>query len=509
MYQPKISRRWPLASYIARHARDFFKLLVVDECHQYKSGSSDRGRAYGQLCDAIGPVLNLTGTFYGGVASSIFYLLYRSQPTLRQEWAYGEERRWIETFGRIQKTYKTGSALGKHSAHQKKLTSRKEIPGIAPTILRHLLKTAIFRSVKDLGIMLPKFTDEVISLPMAPAQQASYDEVYQFTWQEVKTWKSKYLSSWLQWALARPNSAFRTEKVQGLTLDHEGQPLALVAKRAVSNANSEAGLPTLLPKEAWLVNKCKTELAEGRKVLVYLRQTGTRDIRARILEILHAAGLPAQNLPDNVSPLRREAWVERQQPQILITNPKRVETGLDLVMYHTAVFYEIEYSLYTLWQACRRIWRPGQTRPVKVYYVVYQDSMEEKAINLIGKKMAAGQMLYGDDVAGALVEDSSEGFINDLIDALKKEQRGEKLTAIENLFDQDDGTTESAAGSPTRKSPTLDAQVIETATMTLEWLRSQGVQVDNTLTPRKLRQIAQPKGRRRKTVHSEDQLILF
>ena len=146
--------------------------------------------------------------------------------------------------------------------------------------------------------------------------------------------------------------------------------------------------------------------------------------------------------------------------------------------FRTAIFYEIEYSLYTVWQACRRIWRPGQTRPVKVYYVVYKDTMEDRAIRLVGKKMAAGQMLYGDDVAGALVDDTDSGFVQELMRAIEDE---EELEAVAAIFGKDDGTTESAVGSPTRTSPPLKNPFIV-------WLRDRGYKSrDEVVTMRKRR----------------------
>ena len=48
---------------------------------------------------------------------------------------------------------------------------------------------------------------------------------------------------------------------------------------------------------------------------------------------------------------------------MLITNPRLVPTGLDLVNFASVVFAEVEYSLDALWQALRRVWRLGQTRP--------------------------------------------------------------------------------------------------------------------------------------------------
>ena len=102
-----------------------------------------------------------------------------------------------------------------------------------------------------------------------------------------------------------------------------------------------------LPKEDWLVNYCLAERRQGRKVLVYLWQTGTRDIQDRVEHSLKRAGLNVTVLHGNIDPRKREEWIAKRTPatDVLVCNPKLVETGLDLVMYSTVIFYEIEYSL--------------------------------------------------------------------------------------------------------------------------------------------------------------------
>ena len=146
----------------------------------------------------------------------------------------------------------------------------KEIPGTAPTVLKHILHTAIFRSIKDLGVVLPPFADEVVTLPLTAAQQQDYDRVERFTWELVREYRNRYLSAWLQWTLARPNSGFRKEVIEGVTADE-----VLVVDAVFTGAE-------LSPKEEWLVQHCRQERAQGRKVLVYVRQTATRDIRKQI-----------------------------------------------------------------------------------------------------------------------------------------------------------------------------------------------------------------------------------
>jgi hypothetical protein len=39
---------------------------------------------------------------------------------------------------------------------------------------------------------------------------------------------------------------------------------------------------------------------------------------------------------------------------VLVVNPKLIETGLDLVQFSSLVFYETTVSLYVLWQGAPR-----------------------------------------------------------------------------------------------------------------------------------------------------------
>jgi hypothetical protein len=249
----------------------------------------------------------------------------------------------------------------------------------------------------------------------------------------LKSGDNSLLSVWLQTALARPNSAFRADDVTrtlkrapisnpdnntDLTVASERRKLLRKGGERATLMQLEpvTGAGEWLPKEKWLMDYCTSEVLRGRKVLVYVRQTGTRDIQPRLVEALRSAGLRPKILRPSVPPERREAWVREQaaDTQVLITNPKLVETGLDLVMYHSVVFFEIEYSLYTLWQAMRRVWRLGQTQPVTVTFLSYRDTLEDLALKLMGRKLYAAQMLYGDEVGGAIVESDDGNFLAEL-----------------------------------------------------------------------------------------------
>jgi hypothetical protein len=509
LFEYSEARRWSIAEYIKDKAHGRLKILIGDECHEYKSKSSDRGVAFHQLAEATMYTLTLTGTYFGGRSTSIFWLLHRLTPSVRQDFAFHDELRWANAYGLLEsvRKRKVGKDLadedGAFTGNRRYRDQAHEIPGVSPAIITRLPHNSIFLNLKDLGIELPPYTEDVVELDMEDGQARQYREMESIL-RHMARRDSRYLSLWLQWALARPNSAFRDEVVMlnhanvpanQLTalakelLDSTGdsemhQQVAQILLEAARTAQTAAGkrekevivqsplmpLPAvlqeqliesdLLPKERWLASFCQSEKAQRRRVLVYVRQTGTRDIQERIEDVLKDAGLRVITLYSSVGPRKREAWIDRHADvDVLITNPRLVATGLDLVNFASVVFAEVEYSLYVLWQALRRVWRLGQTKPVKAVFSVYRGTMEAQALALMGRKMRAAQLLYGDNVGGAIVPIEDGDFITELA---REVLRGAQLDDLQSLFADelqmcklDEDQRHSPMGCPTEISPIL------------------------------------------------------
>jgi hypothetical protein len=66
-----------------------------------------------------------------------------------------------------------------------------------------------------------------------------------------------------------------------------------------------------------------------------------------------------------------------------------------LVFCETILFYETGYSIYVLGQASRRSWRIGQTRPVKVKLLHYDETIQESCLRLMGKKLLVSMAMEG------------------------------------------------------------------------------------------------------------------
>ena len=119
-------------------------------------------------------------------------------------------------------------------------------------------------------------------------------------------------------------------------------------------------------------------------MLIYTSWTRT-DSQQKLLKLLRKEGYCTDILTPRIETEKREEWVEKRVKsglQVLITNPRCVETGLDLNAFTTLIFYSMGYNLFTLRQASRRSWRINQTAPrVEVYMLYYADTMQAKAMN--------------------------------------------------------------------------------------------------------------------------------
>ena len=89
--------------------------------------------------------------------------------------------------------------------------------------------------------------------------------------------------------------------------------------------------------------------------------------------------------------------------EVFITNPKLIETGVDLCWteggkrynYPTLIFYQLGYSLFTVWQASRRHYRMNQTMECRTYYMAYEGTAQAKVIELIAEKQVATAAIQG------------------------------------------------------------------------------------------------------------------
>jgi len=464
LYEMSRWRRVGLSRLIQRQYPHRFQVYVADEVHESKGSDTDIGTADGRFLSSIRDSLALTGTLFGGTASSLFYLLYRRSPEVRQLYGYKDASRWIDHYGlwKYRWTEKpNGSERGASSAVTRwDVRPPQELPGVSPAVIRFLLPLALFGKITDLGYTLPGLADKVQAVDMGEALGNQYREASSVLLQKaldrLRTESDAgLLTTWFTTVRYRPMSAFRDEVV-----NFKGEPILNLPAVVFDDREH-------LPKEEKLAELVQTNLRLGLKTLVFVEQTGTRDIRSRLQAVLRqrVPGANVQTLSANdMRPSKRELWIKRNAPLMdcLLVNAGLVKTGLDLVMFSDIVFYETNTSLYTVWQAMRRVWRLGQKNPVTTTFLAYDAAVEAALLDLMGEKMKAAMLLYGDNAAGALVDsDGEDDLAREMIRRALGGKTIETAGAVngQSLFGGESVVaipiTESPMGSPIATSPVL------------------------------------------------------
>jgi hypothetical protein len=468
LFENSSLRREAAAEYVKKKASRFFPLVLMDELHKCKGKGTGVGWALSVLAGSSRYTAGLTGTLFGGYSTSIFWLLHRISPEVRRQYAFNGEMKWAGDMGLIKKAFyvpdpsritNDGAYTGTHF-----FETVDEKPGISPGIARYILPYTLFASLPDMGLPLPSYSEHIIRLDMMPEMQTQYTELDGsqdnpptglLAWaleeqkREDKTGKGA-ISVWWSTIFNRPNAMFRDEQIIfHRRLKGKGR---FAVRRTELVTEADAISNGLLPKESWLVDTCRAQRLAGRKSLVFVRQTGERDIQERLAKLLQDAGLRVEILRPSIAPNKRIDWLKKHagSMDVLLTNSKLVEVGLNLIMFPTAIFYEIEPSFYVLYQAMRRVWRPFAPLPVEIYFAVYRGTAEEMILDLMGEKMLSNQLLTGQEVGGALVPEDAGNILQVAVNRLLG---GVKTKQANSIFAGQNTSTASPLGSPTAESP--------------------------------------------------------
>ena len=395
---PTGPRRFPLATYLKNKYPGYFDLLISDECHEYKGAATAQGIALDHLGKAARQILALTGTLLGGYSSNLFYLLFRISPDIRKDFRFRDIKRWMELYGVLEKiSFISANDEGRASLKKAQEVRWHERPGISPALIPELLPKAIFLKLSDLNIALPPYREIAHSIDMEPEQGEAYRSFQEDLLTELRMalnqGSKRLLGVYLQALLGYSDSPW----IQEIIKDKESGRVLAESTPLPEN--------TLYPKEKELLRICTEAKRDKRKTVVYCVHTETRDITERLKRILGDAGLEAEVLKAaKVKASEREEWIQSFKGDVLITHPRNVQTGLDLIQFPEVVWYQQDYSVYIVRQASRRSWRIGQKEPVNVHHLYYRRTIQEKAITLNVKKLRAALLTEGELTDGQFME---------------------------------------------------------------------------------------------------------
>ena len=386
-------RRFPLSTYIKKKMRGRISGFLCDELHEYNNASG-QGDAMAELYGVCKLFVGMTATLINGYSSGIFHLLYRLVPGLMKK--DGKEYRTPQDFskeyGVVENTYEIrDGGYNSNRRTTKRKTRSKQLPGVSPLVYsRFLLEYTSFLSLADMGKDLPDYEEIPIPLEMPPAVHSAYKKIEHKLREILRTDRkaaNRLLSTYLNLLTVYPDQPYGQKPVIHPT---DGVPIV--------EPEDVASFADLLPKEEKVLSIVREKVAAGENVLIYTSWVRT-DSQQKLIKALRAEGIHTEILTTKVPTEKREAWVEKRVKsglQVLITNPKCVETGLDLNAFPTIIFYSMGYNLFTLRQAARRSYRINQTAPrIEVYMLYYADTMQAKAMKLMASKLAVAGIIEG------------------------------------------------------------------------------------------------------------------
>lgn len=427
-------RTYSVADYLYRKfGKNCINMSIYDEAHLV-AALSNQGYSFATFCRLSKVNLTLTGTLTSGKASDLFYFLYRLCPQQMKDngYNYNDISLFVEHYGRRKK--ETVEYAEKYNKSGKKVSSGwKELPGMSPVLYaKNLANCMISRKLEDLNIPLPEVKYFKHEIEMSSELSANYNRMKDDYVSFMKRMEGVNVGgSYIHNLISYPD----LPNIDDIYVNVNGEPMFITSPTKMDIEGK------LLPKEMKLLDTCRREIAEGRKMLLFAVYTGVRGISKRLMEILKKEFKIAE-LTSKIKLKKREEWIEEQYSKgidIICTNPENCATGLDIIQYPTIYFYEIPCNTKTLRQAkCRPI-RPTQKSEVRIYYSYYKDTLQEDILKLQMQKETCSLALegvYDDNMLSQMgnAGDSIESQLNKILQG-KMKLTGNELDGI-NFADE-------------------------------------------------------------------------
>ena len=421
--------------------KGLFDFVIFDEIHKYQN-QSGQGTAMHVLANLAKKRIGLTGTLFNGKAESIWYMLWRLCPQRMIKKGYTFSSKSLlafnEEYGAIEEQYSYDSKDDfLANVRAKKTSNARTIPGISPKLYQEfLINSCIFMDLKDIEVeegkkILPPFDEQLVTVEMDDELKDAYTDIEKSLMEFIRS-RQKGCNSILGSMVSTLNAYPDIPKGWGKILNpYNG--LKVCETRDLFQED-------LYAKEIELLKIVRAEVKAGRRCIVFATSTNKHDVQPRIEKLLLKEGIKAKTMySSSPNSKKRRDWIKDQVAkgcQVLICNPELVETGLNLLEFPTIIYMQTGYVLATLWQSSRRSWRIGQKKRVKVFYMAYKDSLQERAIKLMGSKLKASASIQGEfSSEGIQALSQNTNILTQLAQELHAKAMGEQEEHLDTIWD--------------------------------------------------------------------------
>lgn len=444
--------RYPVANYIRRFHRREIALFIADELHMAKSNVTEVSASFRDFAQSSEMVLGLTGTFYGGKASSVYSLSYAFDELVREmyPWTRGAPMKWIEDMGvlKVIETRDVGNTAAIRSG-KKQAPRVSEAPGASPMLMRILSEYTLWFSLYDMGDRMPDKEELSYEVLFDVDQRELNDMIYQVTRDYnadlIVTGDRSFLAPMYQNNLSAADAMHRPWTVKHNIRGDKGAARAKYAEIVPFVVLEIPSLgPALKAKEREALAWLKKDLADGRRVVITMIQTESRDIRDRWLQIIqeNVPEAKAFILNQSTKSSKRGEHIKKMANEgynVMITNGGLIAVAISINNFSAMYAVEFSPSLYNFSQYQARINRPNQERRDIVYRHFYygENKFQRQAIIDIAAKTKASAVLQGVE-GGDLAAMAGEEIVPSysmILDAIEEGHQKRKTAAdIQEAF---------------------------------------------------------------------------
>lgn len=330
-------------------------LIIADEGHRLKDGTSRQSKAMHRLGDKADYRLLLTGTAITNKELDIY-----------SEYRFTAPQVFGRSFYAFRDRYSTMGGYGGY------------VPIFKKEMMEDFLKrmhSIAFRVRKEECLNLPAITEEVRIVDLEPKALRLYSEIEDESYAELKNSEVTALN-----ILTR---ILRLSQITGGHLTDDEH-----TNHAVSTAKLEA-----------LSDIIDTMQQENRKLVVMARFTAELDdIEALLQKRKIGYSIVRGGIKDRDEQVRR--FQEDEDCRVFIGQIQAAGMGLTLTAASTRVFFSLDYNMANFDQAKARIHRVSQTENCHYVYLCCRGTIDNKVLRALRDKV---------DLAKTLVDDYRRG----------------------------------------------------------------------------------------------------
>jgi hypothetical protein len=367
-----------------------FDSIIIDEAHKDRNGESIIGNSTRTLFNYAKKILLLSGSSNNGYSSSLHNLLLGLIPNKLKANEVMDMQAFIKTYGTLMAVSKKKDGEYYRSGRSEiKDSEFKEIEGINPIVFaKYLVENYIFATLDDLGKDLPDLNEYYIPISQTDKMERSERDL----WHEIKS-ANAFNAKMYEDSIVKHyiNNPFKWDSIP---IEKDG---------LIHNVQPKCILDIVLPKEQKLLDMVLQEVSEGRKCCIYVDFSNGGEymqgetISKRIESLLTNINIKCFTLKTSVATYDRKELLDKKKDdfQVLITNARLVEVGLNLVYIPTYINYMPSYMYETVAQSNRRGYRANSTLENRIYHLYYENSCENGIIKRYQRKMAEAKAIEG------------------------------------------------------------------------------------------------------------------